>query len=686
MQNNPLLSAEELPQFSNIEAKHVVPAIETTLKEARSKISDLEKKAQNATWDNFAQPLEDIEETLDRIWAAVSHLNSVKDSPDFRVAYQTSLETLTKFHTEVGQNLTLFQGYKTIAGHESFEQLSPARKRIVNNTVRDFRLSGAELDAEHKERFKEIALQLSNVSTQFEQNVLDATQSWHILISDERKLSGLPKHAIQLAEQAAHKKDQQGWRFTLDIPSYLAVMKYADDAKLRQSIYAAYCTRASEIEPNANQFDNGPLITQIVQLRHEKAQLLGFNNYAELALVTKMANDAEQVLSFLNELTSYAKPKAEQELLELQNFALEKHGIKTLQPWDYSYYSEKLRQHQFSFDSEEVKPYFPANTVIDGLFNVAQRLFKITIRPNKTIDTWDDSVLTFDVFDKDKQLIGQFYADLYVRANKRGGAWMGACRHRQIKPTSSKSVQLPVAYLTCNFAPPSGNSPALLTHDEVETLFHEFGHTLHHLLTTVDEMSVAGINGVAWDAVELPSQFLENWCWHADSIAMISGHYQTGESLPDALLQKMLRAKHFQTGMQTVRQIEFALFDMLLHKEPSTSDSNNYVQDLLNQVRQQVSVIDVPEYNRFQNSFSHIFAGGYAAGYYSYKWSEVLSADAFSRFEEEGIFNAETGNSFLSNILQRGGIEDPAVLFYNFRGREPSIQALLRQTGLTTAQ
>lgn len=677
MSENPLLSSEYLPLFKTIEASHINPALDGLLDAANQQIEQLEQLADEASWENFAQPLEDMDERIDRVWSTVSHLHGVKDSAELREAYNEALQKLTEFHTTLGQNLTLFKGYKTIQSRQDFADLSEARQRIINNAVRDFQLSGAELDSDKKRRFKEIQLRLSELSTQFEQQLLDATQSWHLLVTDKDQLAGLPDQATELAAQTAHQHDQQGWRFGLDIPSYLAIMKYADNGEIRKQLYEAYSTRASEKGPDAEKYDNGPLINEIIELRHEKAELLGFQTYAELALVKKMANSPDEVDAFLQELKKFAKPKAEQEIQELIDFCQQQYQISDLSPWDYSYYSEKLRQHEFAFSSEETKPYFPVDHVINGLFLVTQRLFGITVKHNPTLEVWDDQARGYDVLNDDGQIIGQLFADLFVRQGKRGGAWMASCRHRRQR----QNLQHPVAYLTCNFAPGVGDEPALLTHDEVETLFHEFGHTLHHLLTTVDEVSVAGINGVAWDAVELPSQFLENWCWHPQSIALISQHYQTGEPLPEELLQKMLRAKHFQAGMQTVRQLEFAMFDMTLHNGFAI-DEHNTVQSLIEQIRNAVAVIEVPSYHRFQNSFAHIFAGGYAAGYYSYKWAEVLSADAFSRFEEEGIFSASAGQAFLQQILQRGGVEDAGVLFRKFRGREPDIQPLLRQTGL----
>ncbi len=682
---NPLLNKQHLPSFSDIRAEHVLPALNTVLNDAKEAIQTLEAQASEATWDNFAAKLEDIDLSLDNIWSTVSHLNSVMDSSELREVYQAGQEKLTAFHTALAQNLALYQGYKNIAARHDFSALNAAQQKIVNNTIRDFRLSGAELSDSDKKRFAEIAQSLSKQQTQFEQNLLDATQNWYLLVTDIKELSGIPDYALELAQTNAHRHDQQGYRFGLDIPSYMVIMKYADSAQIREQMYQAYATRASRLSINLNgepetRYDNEPVIDKILTLRQEKAELLGFQNYAELALVTKMADNVEQIDDFLQQIAEHAKPKAKEELHDLHAFASSHYSAGTLNPWDYSYYAEKLKLHQYELDSETIKPFFPVETVIQGMFNVVNRLFGIRLQENMDTQTWHDDVLVFDLKDNNDVLIGQLFADLYARPNKRGGAWMGVCRHRQ---HSNKQHSLPVAYLTCNFTPATSGKPALLTHEEVETLFHEFGHTLHHLLTTVDEMSLAGINGVAWDAVELPSQFLENWCWHPESIPLISGHYETGEPLPQDMLDKMLAAKHFQTGMQTIRQLEFSLFDINLHAQATIGkEETRSVQDILNQARDKFSVVKTPEYHRFQCSFSHIFAGGYAAGYYSYKWAEVLSADAFGRFEEEGIFNAKTGSAFKESILSQGGVPEASEMFKKFRGRQPEVKALLKSTGL----
>jgi oligopeptidase A len=677
--NNPLLNFDQLPFFKSIEAAHVLPALESILDDCRTSITRLET-IEEPNWPNFAQILEDLDERIGRVWSPVGHLNAVKDSAELREAYQAGIAQLTAYQSELGQNQKLYSQYLKLQLSEDYAALSPAQKKVISNAVQDFKLGGAELSGPDQLRLSEINKQLSELSNQFERNLLDATQSWEKLILDPKELTGLPSSAIEMASQLALEAGKEGYLFTLQIPSYIAVMQHADDRNFRREMYLAYTTRASELSESP-EFDNSGLIVDILKLRREKAKLLGYNNYADYSLVKKMAKSSDTVIEFLGDLVQYAKPVADKEIAELKAFAnsLDQSATseQNLEAWDISYYSEKLRESRYTFTDEQIKPYFPAPLVFDGLFEIVNRLFGISLQENISIETWYDEVRCFDVFDHKGELIGQLYTDLYVRKNKRGGAWMGSCIDRRV---IAGDVQLPVAFLTCNFSPPIGNNPALLTHDEVETLFHEFGHTLHHLLTQIDEMSVAGISGVAWDAVELPSQFLENWCWHEQSLRIIARHYKTGEELPEQLIAKMRAAKNFQSGMQCLRQVEFALFDMHLHAsfDPSQDD----VQELLNQIRSQVAVLMPPESNRFQNSFGHIFAGGYAAGYYSYKWAEVLSADAFGRFEDEGIFNAQTGNDFLRSVLQRGGVDDANDLFKEFRGRAPKIEPLLQQTGI----
>jgi oligopeptidase A len=602
------------------------------------------------------------------------------------VEYEQSLAKITNFYSALGQNEGLYRHYKTLADGSEADTLSIARRKIIENAVRDFKLAGVALPDKEKARFRDLQTQLSELQNQFSKNVLDATQAWFLDISDENELTGLPQSSIDMARSTASDAGLDGWRFGLQTPSYLPFVTHADSAVLRETMYRAYSTRASSDEidtTSGGKFDNGPLITRILELRHELAQLLGYRYYADVSLATKMAESPGQVDKFLDELASHARPRATRELEELERFTNDEFGVQQVQAWDLPYYSEKLRQARYGFNDEEVKPYFPAERVLDGMFTIIGKLFRIHVEVAEDIATWHPDVRVYRVIeDKDGTLLGMFYADLYVRPNKRGGAWMDTCIHRR---RLEAGLQTPVAYLVCNFTPPIDDKPALLTHDEVETLFHEFGHTLHHLLTEVGEMGVAGINGVSWDAVELPSQFMENWCWQRESLDIIGRHYKTGDPLPDALLQKMRAARNFQSGLQTLRQVEFALFDMALHtreKPPAETGA----RAILDEIRSRVAVIIPPEYNRFQNSFSHIFAGGYAAGYYSYKWAEVLSSDAFSRFEEEGIFNPETGMEFRKSILARGGLENPDKLFRDFRGRDPQIDALLRHNGLSEGQ
>ncbi|MCL4133098.1 UNVERIFIED_CONTAM: hypothetical protein GTU68_043189 [Idotea baltica] len=674
---NPLLNFDGLPSFSSIKAEHVIPALNDVLADCRSTITQL-SNLDKPEWQNFASVLEDLDEKISRVWSPIGHLNAVKDNDELRAAYQQGIALITQYHSEVGQNSALYQQYKKLKNQSGYSAYSQAKRKIIDNTLLDFRLSGAELAENDKARFTQLSLQLAELSNKFERNLLDSTQAWTLLITDQELLKGMPASSLAMAQSLAKESNQDGWLLNLQIPSYLAVMQHVENTELRKQVYQAYVMRASELS-NEGKFDNTSLIDDILAARLEQANLLGFDNYAELSLQKKMAKSSTAVIKFLNDLVHYAKPVAQQELQELQAFAQEQYGVNDLQAWDLSFYSERLREQQYAFSNEQVKAYFPAPQVFNGLFEIINRLFEVTITPNQEMESWHDDVTSYDVLNADNELIGQLFADIYVRKNKRGGAWMDVCLNRR---RTHNSLQLPVAFLVCNFAPPVDDIPALLTHDEVETLFHEFGHTLHHLLTQVDEMSVAGINGVAWDAVELPSQFLENWCWQDQSLQLIAKHYQSGDSIPAELLAKMHAAKNFQSGMQALRQVEFSLFDMLIHSEYQPSDSATVVQSILDQVRSQIAVINTPDYNRFQNSFGHIFSGGYAAGYYSYKWAEVLSADAFGRFQEEGIFNQQTGKDFLHSILERGGEDDANQLFIDFRGREPQIEPLLRQTGI----
>ena len=682
--SNPLLETHELPPFSAIQPEHVEPAISQLIDANRKHLQALLSDLQQPSWDNLVAPLEAQGDLLDQAWSPVSHLNAVCNNDALRTAYNNSLALLTEYGTEVSQNTELYNAYQQLADSEDYGRLTQAQKQAVDNALRDFRLGGVALDGEQKKRFGAIQKRLSELSTQFSNNVLDATQAWFKHFTDAEALAGLPESALAQAAQAAAQKQLSGYVVTLDFPSYLAVMMYADNRQLREEMYTAYVTRASADGKKADgssaaQWDNSALITETLALRHELAQLLGFANYAERSLASKMAESTQQVLDFLNELAQKSRPLAERDIQELRDFAATQ-DCTDLQPWDMTYFSEKLRVEKYAISQEELRPYFPAERVITGMFDVVKRLYDIDIVQVAVFDSWHPDVRFYHIF-KNGEKIASFYLDLFAREHKRGGAWMADCRVRRKTDTGT---QLPVAFLTCNFTPPVGDTPSLLTHDEVTTLFHEFGHGLHHMLTQIDVAAVSGINGVAWDAVELPSQFLENWCWEPEAIPLISAHYQTAEPLPQALLDKMLAAKNFQSGMQMVRQLEFSLFDFRLHAEYDPANPQD-PQAVLDQVRRDVAVVQAPAFNRFQNSFSHIFAGGYAAGYYSYKWAEVLSADAFSRFEEEGIFNAQTGESFLHEILQQGGSKAPMELFINFRGREPSIDALLRHSGLGEA-
>ncbi len=678
---NPLLTMDGLPPFSQIKPEQVKPAIEHAIADCKKRVDTVLACGEEVfTWDNLVAPLEEVNDRLGRIWSPVSHLNSVLNSDELRQAYESCLPLLSEYHTWMGQHEGLFEAYQSLADRDSFKKLSLAQQKEVNNTLRDFRLSGIALEASQKQRFGAIKSRLSDLASSFSNRVLDATQAWTRQITDQSQLAGLPESALAAAKAQAEARELDGWLFTLDIPSYLPVMMYADDAALREELYRAYCTRASDQGPNAGEFDNTAIIEETLALKQELATLLGYENYAQLSLTTKMAENEQQVLDFLDQLAERSYPQGQAELAELAEFAREHHGVEQLNAWDVTYYGEKLKQHKYTISDEELRPYFPEHKVIHGLFETVKRLFGVKVVERFGVEEWHPDVRFFDIFGEDGELRGSFYLDLYARANKRGGAWMDDCIGRRYREDGS--LQKPVAYLTCNFNGPVGDTPALFTHNEVETLFHEFGHGIHHMLTKVDVAGVAGINGVAWDAVELPSQFLENWCWQPEALAFISGHYETGEPLPADMLERMLAARNFHSALMMLRQLEFALFDFRLHMATDASQPGR-VQEILNQVRETVSVLPPPAFNRFQHSFAHIFAGGYAAGYYSYKWAEVLSSDAFSRFEEEGVFSAKTGRDFLHAILEQGGSKEPMELFKQFRGREPKIDALLRHSGIT---
>ncbi|HEU5338102.1 MAG TPA: M3 family metallopeptidase [Sulfuricaulis sp.] len=676
--NNPLLDLAGPPRFSAILPEHVGPALDHVLDENRRTLNQLLTVGGAVTWDGFAQPIEDMRERLARMWSPVAHLHAVLDSEALRAAYNAGLPKITDYYTELAQDERVFAGYKTMMASAEFSELTPAQQKIIENTLRDFRLAGAELPPGPKARFKALMQEIAALHSKFSENVLDATEAWELSILDEQDLAGLPDSARAMARQDAQEKNQEGWRFTLEGPSYIAFMTYADDRERRRQMYEAFVTRASDQGPMAGKWNNSELIVQLLRRRREAARLLGFENYAEYALQTRMAKKVPEVLDFLNDLTQRAKPAAHKDFNQLKRFARDAHGVERLEAWDIAYYSEKLQQAKYHLSQEDLRPYFPETKIVPGMFDVVERLYGLKIMEMKGIEVWHPDVRFFEIRDAEGELRGRFYMDLYARAHKRGGAWMDDCIPRK---RTTGGIQVPVAFLVCNFTSPVGDRPALFTHEEVITLFHEFGHGLHHLLTRVDYVGVAGINGVAWDAVELPSQFMENWCWEHEALDIFAGHFESGEKIPDELYARMIAAKNFLSGMQFVRQLEYSLFDMRLHSTYDP-DAGKTVQQLLDEVRAEVAVVIPPAFNRFQNGFSHVFAGGYAAGYYSYKWAEVLSADAFSKFEENGVFDRATGMQFLQNILEQGGSREPLELFVNFRGREPRIDALLRHSGL----
>ncbi|MDB5839105.1 MAG: family metallopeptidase [Herminiimonas sp.] len=682
---NPLLDFSDLPRFDAIRPEHVTPAIDALLDENRAVVARLEAPLPQVTWSNFVEPLEQATEKLGRAWGIVGHMNAVVDTPELRAAYNENLPKVTEFWTALAQNLALFEKYKALRSAAEYETLSPTRKKIVENALRDFRLGGAELPEHKKPRFAEIQEKQAELTTRFSENVLDATNAYELIVEDEADLAGLPDDVRQAARAAAEKAGKAGYRFTLHFPSYFPILQYADKRSLRETIYRANATKASELGSNP-QWDNTQNIAELLKLRDEEAKLLGYQNFAEVSLVPKMAQTPEQVIQFLEDLARRARPFAEKDLAELRAFAKTSLGIETIEAWDLAYASEKLREQRYAFSEQEVKQYFPEPKVVGGLFQLVQKLFSVEIKPDSAA-AWHPDVRFYRI-EKNGQLVGQFYLDLYARSGKRSGAWMDDARGRR---RASDGIQTPVAYLTCNFTEPAvvdGKAkPALFTHDEVNTLFHEFGHGLHHMLTQVDELGVSGISGVEWDAVELPSQFMENFCWEWDVLQNMTAHVDTGEPLPRALFDKMTAAKNFQSGLQTLRQVEFSLFDMHLHFDHDPYGGKS-VQEVVNEVRRQFAVMMPPAFNRFQHSFGHIFAGGYAAGYYSYKWAEVLSADAYSAFEEaaaasDPVLLAETGLKFQREILAVGGSRPAIESFMAFRGREPNIDALLRHSGMT---
>ena len=675
--SNPLLNFSGLPHFDKVQANHVTPAMDHLLQQGRELVERLATGQEAPTWDNFARPLEDMEEQISRAWSQVSHMNAVVNSPELREAYNENLPKLTAFYADLSQDERLYAKFRALRSSSEYASLNKAQQKIIENELRDFRLGGAELAEDKKARFKEIQEELSKLSSRFEENLLDTTNAYSLVVEDADELKGIPADVLQAAQEAAQEDGKSGWKFTLHFPSYMPVLQYADHRPLRETLYRAYATRASEF--GKPEWDNTTLIADILKLRQEAAQMLGYANYAEMSLATKMAESPQQVTEFLHTLAARAKPFAERDMQELKEYAARKLDLHDIQAWDVAYVSEKLREEKYAFSDQEVKQYFPEAQVLAGLFKVTETIFGVHVQQTEA-PVWHPDVTFYEITDAGGKLVGQFYLDLYARNNKRGGAWMDEAITRRKK---SDYIETPVAFLTCNFSAPVGGKPALFTHDEVITMFHEFGHGLHHMLTQVDEYGVSGIKGVEWDAVELPSQFMENFCWEWDVLRHMTKHVDTGEHLPKPLFDKMVAAKNFQAGMQTVRQIEFSLFDMRLHSDfdPNGNESS---LDLIEKVRDEVAVVRPPKWNRFPNNFSHIFAGGYAAGYYSYKWAEVLSADAYSMFEENGVLSEETGRRFWNEILAQGGSRPALESFIAFRGREPSIDALLRHNGMIT--
>jgi oligopeptidase A len=706
--DNPLLVAtpivdKGLPPFDRIRPQHAEPAIDAVLAENRAALEAtlvrVKALGDGIGWDDLIVPLEEMAERLGRAWGPVTHLFAVTSTAEWRAAHNACLPKVTQYQVELSQHEELHRAYQALAASPAYATFSPARRKVVSDALRDFRLSGIGLEAGPRARYREIALRLSELQSKFQENVIDSVQAWSKHVKDESQLAGMTAQGKEAARTKARAKNLEGFRLTLDFPSYEAVISYADDRALRREVYEAYATRASDQGPIAGRFDNGPLIEEILALRHEEAHLLGFRNYAEVSLATKMASSTGEVEAFLLDLNRRARTHAQADLAELKSFASARDGVTDFAPWDLLYYAEKLKERKLGFSEEELRPYFQAPQVIAGMFSLVERLYGVRIREVRDVPTWHPDVTTYALTrgeGADDSAIGLFYLDPYAREDKRGGAWMDECVGRR---RTLRTLQYPVAYLTCNFAPPLEGQPALLTHDETLTLFHEFGHGLHHLLTRVDEAAVSGIRGVEWDAVELPSQFMENWCYDERTLAGFARHHGTGVALPRPLLEKLKASRSFHAALATVRQLEFALFDLRLYRDyrppPRTlsregagsgdgqAQSPFRLLDVLSQVRREVSVLPPPEWNRMPSSFGHIFGGGYAAGYYSYKWAEVLSADAFAAFEESD-FAPETGQRFRDTVLAQGGSAEAMDLFVKFRGRRPNVEALLRQNGLAT--
>lgn len=677
--SNPLLNKNLLPKFSQIKPEHILPAIKLLLDQSNKTLEKLlDQKDQNYSWENFLQPLDEMHNQVDFAWSTINHLNGVKNSADLRHAYDQALPLVTEYFAKLGQNFELFQAIKSIRENKNFDKLDIAQKKAITNELRDFHLAGVDLPPKEKKLFLQLQQKIAALGNKFSNNVLDATQKWKYLAS-QSEITGIPEHALAIAKSKAFEKNQTGWLFTLDFPSYYAVITFADSRSFREKIYYAYITRASELNKKERKLDNTIVMHEILRLKKQIASMLGFKNYAEFSLATKMAKTPKEVLDFLNKLTKYSLKKGKSEFIELSKFAKEKYGCDKLAPWDIAYYSEKLREAKYNVSEEEIREYFPVDHVINGMFYITNKIFKVTFKEVKKFNSWHKDARLFEIYDQNRKLRGKFFVDLFARKDKRSGAWMSQCRNRM--QLANGTIQLPVAYLNCNFTPSCKSKPSLLTHTEIDTLFHEFGHCLQHLLTKINYVKVSGINGIPIDAVEFPSQFMENFCWGNKALNILSCHYKTKQKLPKTLCEKMLKAKNFQSGLLMLRQLEFALFDFHLHLE-FNPQKKNQIQQIINKVRQKVSVIPVAKFNRMQHSFNHIFSYGYCAGYYSYKWAEVLANDAFNEFVKNGIFSSKIGSSFLHNILEVGGSIEPLQAFENFCKRKPDVQSLLKSSDI----
>lgn len=676
MSDNPLVDYPDLPPFSLVRPEHVQPAVDGLIASGRAHIQRVTASEPPFTWDSLVALLDEEDERLEKAFGPVAHLNAVAQTGALREAYNACLPKLSEYSTELSQDSALFRAFKDLRAGDQWDGLSTPQKKVVENALRDFRLGGVDLPEDSKQEYLANSKRLSELGSRFSDNLLDATQAWKKQVHDASLLEGLPDTALAGAADKAREEGLEGWLLTLDAPTFLAVMGHARNRDLREEMYRAWTTRASDQGPQAGRYDNSAIMEEILRLRHRQAELLGFANYAEKSLATRMAKSVNEVYDFIRGLAARARPRAQEEISALREFARD-NGVDDPQAWDIPFYSERLREARYDVSQEALRPWFPTESVIDGMFRVVEKVFGVRFRVREDVDVWHPDVRFFEILDAGGGVQAAFYLDIYARTGKRGGAWMDECRVRRRRLDGT--LQTPVAYLTCNFAPPAGGRPGLMTHDDVVTLFHEFGHGLHHMLTEQDIRGVSGINGVPWDAVELPSQFLENWCWTREGIELISSHHETGDPLPEEKLDRLLAARNFQSAMQMLRQLEFSLFDMRIHAEYEPGLS---IQAVLDEVRDEIAVVRPPDFNRFQHGFGHVFAGGYAAGYYSYKWAEVLSADAWSRFQEEGVFNENTGRDFRKHILARGGSEDPTELFVAFRGRKPSIEPLLLQSGI----